>query len=1572
MWVWRTLGYDNVTELPSAAIAALGRRCRLAADVKSESDDLFDDDLFAGDAAPTEGGLVELDHNGQRVEIFSAASPGGGASPPAQQMTSTYRLAPLKKLRMCIPGALELENAGPPRVECDFMQAPGSLEDMLSKLVRGNGGIFIWRVPMVDAKLRPDIADECCYTPAPVKWPLCVTGVTFGAEFEFDVTAPWPPPDSPTNNRKSICWRPERTGPREEPPIECEGFRLRFLQRGGPPLDPRRLNTCSVQEVAEELQRWVDKILSARPDTWCTLNVSTKEGEVSGNLNQVLPAPGAAARRQTGDIVVAVAADAEVALEPFELSYGDAHISSLQRMLEDEIAHVLGVHPSQVMCGDFIPGGSRGSSDGGGARKRHIRNDSIGMRFALLHTELGDLMAPKEIPRRVLPALPSVKPVMPRKGAKNVAAPQATQSTFQRELSNTLKAAGVAMCQLSAMSQSFQGGGSKAMGSAGLCHSNSAPSLPGARKSIGSPLKGASPTSTRPSTASELPPDLLLKRLVSTLSETKHPLRRHPDVFPMLSRIMGKIRSSAVLVVDREVVTPGRIADDMRALLNGRANAKRPAEMDADLRLKLTTLRSELLRLYEEPGGAVAAQKRQLTGLSAKELLDELEGSVSRPLDLGAALLMLLERTDKDTEWCLRLRSHHAVERILALARRFNSERSVVSRCIEIIARLTANDGGCVDNLIEKDLAPDVIQSVENFPQEKDIQFSGVQVLRRLYIRAREVASHGPRVVCLGKRLPEVWTFKGLDRILAVMRLFGDDAEIQIECFTLLASLAEMLYNNGMAAETFKALDIVMRRHADRPDILAKGVLIIARLGPSFLQHEHRGVSSIVEALGRHRSSAELQRVGMRAIVALCREEKALYENRVGGSVSVVVAAMSAHSKDEQVIREGSRALEKLCPRALNTAIHICNDLAMTLPQVSWSDFAQGSQWEPALKDSEWDQKLLKNFREDIASMPRRTGAAASSSGGENDDEPDESTSSEHGAGGSSLATIFGFRASGLREEFDASDGVWATSRADQGGNGARERDIQMLSKYGCMAEGLRSPGPTSEQLKRLCEAFKGGLAQHYTAQDGELLASLIGHLAWCSARLAKEIVSYGGAQACKDWLRSPNFAGSGHSPEETALTFPLQRACLGALSSICMHDRAIAEQIMGLGGVRVALDFATHQNQRTQRAAIRLLARLMPSALSQTEGELLPQKVAWELTLRELRDGDEVSRTCAAACALEICEHGMAASADAQVESLADAILFALTRAVGTGSSPASLPLILAAGRLLDCKSDPDVPRALLKTRAPAGTLMSLASTLQLQQPHHEQHNQKQQRPSLVQLLAFWLPKGVAPDATIADKGAATAAAMALKSLSEIEAPLPFREMKELMVCGQSSSAEQTLQQTCTAALLLCVEAETQPQQLAHLFSTTVGKARDGEERLADINILEAIAKRIVHLLGSAQGQATDVLVNSLRKVERLIPEEPRDQSYRIKDLIKQIAAFVGHAPQHTLSRPSSGRQDSERSKAERVSMAPAVLCTPRRTRGGGIGSDTDASQGGAASGGNSQPRLINALALSTKVGKI
>lgn len=66
-------------------------------------------------ARPRESAEVELDHNGQRVEIFSAASPGGGASPPAQQMTSTYRLAPLKKLRMCIPGALELE---PPRATC--------------------------------------------------------------------------------------------------------------------------------------------------------------------------------------------------------------------------------------------------------------------------------------------------------------------------------------------------------------------------------------------------------------------------------------------------------------------------------------------------------------------------------------------------------------------------------------------------------------------------------------------------------------------------------------------------------------------------------------------------------------------------------------------------------------------------------------------------------------------------------------------------------------------------------------------------------------------------------------------------------------------------------------------------------------------------------------------------------------------------------------------------------------------------------------------------------------------------------------------------------------------------------------------------------------------------------------------------------------------------------------------------------------------------------------------------------------------------------------------------------------
>merc|ERR1719215_1314244 len=104
-------------------------------------------------------------------------------------------------------------------------------------------------------------------------------------------------------------------------------------------------------------------------------------------------------------------------------------------------------------------------------------------------------------------------------------------------------------------------------------------------------------------------------------------------------------------------------------------------------------------------------------------------------------------------------------------------------------------------------------------------------------------------------------------------------------------------------------------------------------------------------------------------------------------------------------------------------------------------------------------------------------------------------------------------------------------------------------------------------------------------------------------------------------------------------------------------------------------------------------------------------------------------------------------------------------------------------------------------------------ASTL-LKCQRSESHREDKQQKSLVQLLAFWLARGVSTGATMADKGAATAAGIALQSMSEFEseAPLPFREMRELMVCGQSTSAEPALREACKGALLLSVESENQP----------------------------------------------------------------------------------------------------------------------------------------------------------------
>lgn len=1525
MWVWKNLGYNNVVELPSKALNALGRRCRYT-EIRDETEScgtLRQDD-------PAHEQLTRMkDEDDAELELYPIGLLSGGMA------ASAYRLAKpegarVAKLRLCIPGAVELK-AAPSEIfhvrETNQNQRVmvNTLKDAITELVEVGGGVFTWDVPMVDARLRPDICDECRHTPAPEAFPLCVVGAVLGASLDIAVTLPHSSMSSPAGyrvgspaagNRSSPgsrsttpepkAWMPRDFELRDEPPVPCDGFVIQFIQRGGPALDPRRLSQTTTEEkadsrhiaamkLAEELERWVTKGLAANPGTWTALHITSQEVDpkvlVSGFDAPALPAPGAATRRQTGDVVLAVAAETEVAMEPFVLSYGEANTAALRKMLEDEVAQALDIDNARVMCGDFMPL-PRGK---GSERKRHLRHDTIGLRFALLHSELTDVVKAQKPARQGSSSPPDSSGgklptglARPPSRAQVEAASGMADRSMGKSASSKFTISGIP-----GMAQPKQA----AAGKGRMKPSASAPALQ--KGIVQMPPMPSGEESDRP--RDDTPPDLLLKRLRATLTDAKHPLRRHPDVFPMLSRIVGGLRSGSMLVVDLKELAPGKMAEGLKQLMKARTGMKRELEMDPAMRTSLNEMRADVLKIYKEPMGEVVAQQRQLTGLSAKELLDEMEGSVSRPTDLHASLRMLIVHTEKDVEWCLRLRSHKAVERVLTVGRRFNGERAVVCKIVSIISNLTLNDQGCVDKFIEMNLARDFILTLDNFPQDQEIQFRGCQTLRRLYFRARETASHGPRVICLGKNLPEVWTFKGLDRVLASMRLFGDNPEVQLECLTLLTSLGELLTNSGKAAETFTILEAVMRRHSSRPDILAKSVLMIARLGPVFLTYERKGIINILQAMAKHRSNVDLQRVATKALVSLSRDEKALLNIRGGGSIAAIVAAMGAHSKDEQVLREGAKALDKLCPEGFHQVGRICGDFATALPIISWHEFTHSNDFEVTTLDDKWEPRLVKAFREDMAmGRSRRPGTGASNAVVVHEED-------EEGAGltGSGLTTKRGFRRSGFREEFDGMDNNWATCSSVQSRSEAREKDIKVLKDRGCNAHHLRAPGPTTEMIKKLCELFSSGLDKGFSAPDGEFLASLIAHFAWCSPASTKDMLAAGAARSCAAWLDADRFRKS-HPPEALALAVPMQRACLSALSCFCLHSEEFAIQVLNVEAPRLALLFTEHTDQRTQQVALRLLARVLP--VSGTRGGTvadsgaMPRDAMWRFMLRELKERDdlrlrEITRTCAAACALEAVQEGwvtdeVAAEARSQdvpkrVRELGEGLLAALQKAVKVKSAAAALPLLLTVWRLL---SSPEVEdgHAAIKVLVTSDT--------------SGDNGQKESGHTIVQMLAYWLPWAVVPGPptpSAADRGAAVAAARALEAYLEYQPPKHFfNEMRQLLLTGQSTNAEPVLKEACNAALLKSVEKENQPQQLAHLFETSVGKGRDQEERLAEPRILKSIAERILALLKENPSLATDVLQRSLDRAQKLLsgprigPESREQEVLAVLGLITKVSS--------------------------------------------------------------------------------
>jgi len=1400
------------------------------------------------------------------------------------------------------------------------------VKEAIEKLVEAKGGTFYYQVPMVSAWLREDIMAECCEQVAPDEWPCYVAGSVLGGELEVAVehvddlkhASMTQSSFASTSSGKTSRKKNKRAGDEEVAPavvIKANGFSLRITQRGGPPIDPSRLHEQTEDVVEKEFERWSKKPLTTRPGTWRTLHVLSFQGATEGgglpqmdnrriqrDVSETFGGSGT-------DVVLAATATAEISLEPFELSYGDAHVSSLKRMFEDEVADVLSIAPEQVMCGDFIPRGS-------GPALKHIRQNSVVLRFSLLHHEMVDVRgrvstSESHLPKKHLPdklntlrgaqiedlrgiseALPATSLLAKSKGGK--------QNMSMKNSSS-----------LPDLSQSL----SKTMGS--MAESNS-------MRGLAITLSGDDSASAN----SDLQPDLLLRKLMASLTDRRHPMRRHPDVFPMLTRVLrGGILASETLVSSRDVIRPGAICESLQEFMRMQQPRKKAFQVDSATLAILQMKRSDILVSEEGEEGQRKERIVEFRAYSPKDLLDRMDSSLAIPTDLAACLQVLMESTlsDKDangnSEMCCKFKFHRILERLNLVIARFKADRLTMLSCVSIVSNLTSHDIGCVDRILDEHIATSLIVVLGNFPKDHDMQAKGCMLLRRIFQRARENSTHGPRVILLGKGLDEVWTFRGVDRVLAAMAAFEDDEALQYDACMMLVSLAEMLYNNGKAIETFHRLNICMTKHDHRSDILKCGVLIIARLGPSFLAHEHRGVRTIVDAMERHRSDVELQRAGARAFFSLAKTEEALNVSRKGGSIGAMLIAMFTHTSDPQVLQESTRALEKHCPISLSKVFHVCGDLATTLPPVFWRadplDFSGKSFFDIGSMQSQWNSKIIDDFKSEV--LMHRKGQ-----------EPGQVVEV---SGSSSLDTIEGYRKLGLRDELDALDRLWAlpgppSSAAREAGDISKQlkADIAAIEKAGADGKRLLVPGPKEHQLKQLCEGLKNGTkvgrngAPNWSAHDAELMVLLLGFYAWHSEGYAKKLVEFGAAETLVAWLKCDHLKTN--DVTKSAEFVPLQRACIGAMACLCRHGEDCVEALLEQEAAPLVYSFVNFLDISVKRNAARCFARMIPYATRKANANKIPptqyisfssseprtteenrtrgvlsedekeakkkSKSVWEFIIRELKEKDDTLRTCAAACVLEAAHNewlSESAEEPAPMDELASALmglLKTITPFVDTAptslQSTGALPILLTLAHVVGDKD---------------GQTNSVAEAFM-------------RREELTRLLMRWLPAGSSERATSVDKAAAAAAARTLEALSQREAPLGADDMEALLRHGSADAASGSLQGACVGALTFAVLREQNVEHLGQLFATRISVGGGGGSRLAIQLMLKCIVERIVQLLGSDVYRdcgPQDRLVRSLESAEELLPKE-----------YGQIVTLVKEAKQ---------KADSERA----INVEPAEL---------------------------------------------
>jgi hypothetical protein len=1584
----------------------------------------------------------------------SGASPGGGSA--TNKRERGFGLA--QEAKLCMPGSIELVQepdadlidslgnisklksvgiwgAGKGDVSDQTVQEQLSaaarvrdqtvqeVKQLIEKYVSHGQGTFTWRIPKAFARLTEMALSECCGTSGPNGWPLSVVGTVIGAELQVTVCPPAPGAPKP----KAFGWQqtpPEYDPTSEMPPvgdgsienaqlaknalvqehvIECDGFRLHIMQRGGPAIDPAKLCGMTEEAVAKELERWANKLLTKRPGTWRTLVVNTRQS-TTGPEN-ILPRSNVLEQPchgwRGGDVVLAATVVTELVLEPFELSYGDEHIKQVRRMLEDEVAAVLKIDSSQVLCGDL-------QSKGKGSRQRHVRRETVGLRFAILHEDLaaarqdaakepfGALAppgararvstAPKSMSRSMLPPIigdiSEHATILSKNHVLALAEAEITvQDTNANSMTVALKqtmAAALARSELEKVDHNLRkarGAKKSKFGGSVLTQAeDSMLSLTSAeaiekmsldktslRKTASAPdfsttsstiAMQQSSQSFRPSSSESLQnkqPDNLVKIFQKRLDHPKHPLQKRLDCFPVLARIpKGKTVIGSTLVAQQEQLKLEGVAGAFKENIKNLVRPKRKLEKDIDhvdteASVALRELRERTLEKGALPDGDLALRREKIQQLSPKGLLDWMESCSNLYVELTAVLDVQIEQTEDGEDACVKLRSHGATKKMTMIIIQFKSDRSIIEKCIRIYSNFTKHDPGAVDRLYEEDTAPLILDALKCFPAARVLQVHGCKLLRRLYDLARHKATQGRRFVVIGKTLPECWTFQGIDHVIATMAHFRADVDIQLDCFNMLVPLADIL-DALRRQKVFDLIEKAMRDHAGEHDLVAHGIHAIARLGPTFMAHEHRGVRAIVEAMARHRSCVKLQRVANKALFTLCSQEDSLKRCRQDGAVSAIAYAMTAHCRDQQVLQMGVRCLEKHCPRGLWKLSHICGDLVSVLPIVLYPWRTDPLDHNPACFSlaelrAEYDFKdeLLDSFHSEVMAF---------TDGGRPPSPPSPNEKGETAEDRNNLATVAGYRRVGLRDEIDASDVLWAVPGPQdmhppiRVAHNVLARDVKALKKhpiYPVDIEPHLIAGPRRGHIKLLCEALREGLPGQkptvvpppaatkgqvasaptpaakpvrFGPEDAELFACILGHFAWHKEENANTVVSSGGVSTLLKWLRCEAFTGL--NPSESNVVYPMQRACLAALACVCRHGQDCASALLSAEGaenkansepsaVSMIIDLAQKEDDvGMRRCALRVLARLMPHAINRSGGERLQPwskgmdihgypsaEQVWPMILKMLGDDDEAIRGAAAACSLEAALAGWAALERFEEHELGERHLESFIEA-----------LVNALQRSVE-------------GGAAACALPLLLTISQLSEDDAAIKCLCDNDVGLLPLITTWPPRAAEAAATGIDRAAAAAACKALKCLSEQGViQMSVGDLQKLLMCASSDHTihAPTLREALEAALHQGIQREEDVSILATLAGTPI-QAANGRVRLANVDVLTAIAQRLAEKSpGKNAGAASETLVGSLEYLKPLVKAEAKGG--HLQELLTNLRSACG-LPEEPLSPDTSPTGD-------------------------------------------------------------